>query len=175
MSDIIAWLVAVIGAAILICTYFIRLRTLRERRLQSAAEEFYKKVDILLDDADIPGEALDIIEYLNRQITNRYLGRRIFFSLLGRHLRVEPYSPNTKALQVTSSYYLNKRNDLLPIFMGACVTAIFAISYQSQMFGFLLRRLVFFDLNLHKDRGPDIVASLRASGIGDDVHCPAAA
>jgi hypothetical protein len=72
------------------------------------------------------------------------------------------------------SYYCDERNDLLAVFMGACVTAIFAISYQSQMFGFLLRRLVFFDLNLHSDRGPDIVVSLRESGI-DGGYCPAPA
>jgi hypothetical protein len=49
------------------------------------------------------------------------------------------------------------------------------MSYQSPVFGFLLRRLVFFDLNRHQDRAPDVVASLRASGIGDRGHCAAPA
>jgi hypothetical protein len=39
--------------------------------------------------------------------------------------------------------------------------------------GLLLRRLVFSDLKGHRERAPDVVVSLRASGIGE--HCAATA
>jgi hypothetical protein len=77
-------------------------------------------------------------------------------------------------IQEAMLYYLQVRKELTASFIAACVSAIFAISYQSQIFGFLLRRLVLFDLNRHTERAPDLVVSLQASAINGD-HCTATA
>lgn len=120
-------------------------------------------IDGLLDDPDIPDDALDQIEYLYRAITSRGLARRIFFSLPRGRLTIDGTSSNARVQQVIE-YYSNERKDLLKTFLTAFVSAIYAISYQNQVFGFLFRRLAFFDLDRHRRRGVDIVASLRAGG-----------
>ena len=176
-DEIIAWLIAVGGAAVLLYAYHLKLRTQRERRLAKAAEEFYRNVGPLLKDADVPLEVIDLLSFLNRHITNRSLARMFLFFLLWRRRQpIVPPSSSASALdEVVFPYYMGQRKELLEFFVGACVAAIFAISYQSPLFGVLLRRLVFFDLDKHRDRAPDVVASLRASGIDDGQHCPAPA
>jgi len=173
MSDILPWMIALCGIAVLLYANALRLRTTRERRLLAAADQFYENLDPLIKDADAPVAVLDFIGFLNRQISNRSIARQMFFSLLLR--RTYHDAPASKRLEEVMSYYTNKRKELADHFIGACVSAIFAISYQSPVFGFLLRRLVFFDLNKHQDRAPDVVASLQASGIGNGHHCAAPA
>jgi hypothetical protein len=173
MSGILPWLIALCGIAVLLSPHVVRSRTARIRRLAAAADQFFEEVDLLLEDADAPAAALNLLGFLNRQIANRTMARQIFFSLLFRRAFRE--ARPSAALEEVMSYYLNTRKDLAKHFAGACVAAIFAMSYQSPVFGFLLRRLVFFDLNRHQDRAPDVVASLRASGIGDRGHCAAPA
>jgi hypothetical protein len=149
MNDIIAWLVALAAVSLFAYAYFLKLRTIRESRLARAADEFYNDIGPLLDDDDAPESAIDVIDLLSRAITNR--------SVADSGLSI--------GIDDAVAYYLNKRRDLAEHFFGALVAASFAITYQSAIFGFLLRRLVFFDLNRHRDRAPDIVASLhRPSG-----------
>ena len=173
MSDILPWMIALCGVAVLLSTNALKSRTIRERRLTAAVDRFYENLDPLIKDVDAPEAVLDLIDFLNRQISNRSIARQMFFSLLLR--RTYHDAPASTGLEEVMSYYLKKRKELADHFIGACVTAIFAMSYQSPIFGFLLRRLVFFDLNKHQDRAPDVVASLQASGIGNGNHCAAAA
>src|SRR5579871_375910 len=174
MSEFIAWMVAGAGVTILLYAYWIELRTDRERRLAKCADEFYKSVGPLLKDPNAPSKAIDLLDFLNSQITNRSLARQIFFALLWRRFRA--HSEGNVPPLVVSDYYADQRKDLLELFMAACVAGIFAISYQNQIFGLLLRRLVFFDLNGHRERAPEVLVSLKASGIGsNNKHYPAAA
>ncbi len=172
MNDIIAWLVVLAAVSLFAYAYFLKLRTIRESRLARAADEFYKDIGPLLDDDDAPESAIDVIDLLNRAMTNRSVARLLFMGLLRRPV-ADP-GPSI-GIEDAVAYYLNKRRDLAEHFFGALVAASFAITYQSAIFGFLLRRLVFFDLNRHRDRAPDIVASLQARGIGNGDHCAAAA
>jgi len=172
MNDIIAWLVAFGAILLLAYAYFLKLRTIRETQLARAVDEFYKNIGPLLDDDGAPESAIDVIDLMNRTITNRSVARRLFLGLLRR-----PASDSGPSIGIEDAlaYYLNKRRDLAEHFFGALVAASFAITYQSAIFGFLLRRLVFFDLDRHRDRAPDIVASLQARGIANGDHCAAAA
>jgi hypothetical protein len=174
MSTIIAWLVALCGASILIYVKFLKFRTARESRLAIAVDTFYEKIAPLISDVEVPAEAIDLIAYLNRQMTNRSIARRLFFALLRRRAKKKGDGAALR-LNDVMSYYLNDRKELAEFFLGACVAAVFAMSYQSQIFGGLLRRLVFFDLNRHEDRAPDIVASLQENDIGNGEHCAAPA
>ena len=172
MNDIIAWLVTLASVSLFAYVYFLKLRTIRESRLAAAADEFYKAIGPLLDDDDAPESAVDVIDLLNRSITNRSMARLLFVRLLRRR---PGDSGSSIGIKDAVAYYRNQRHDLSEHFFGALVAASFAITYQSATFGFLLRRLVFFDLNRHRDRAPDIVAILRALGIRNGHHREAAA
>lgn len=175
MSDVLPWIIALCGIAVLLYVQVLKWRTNRERRLATVANRFYEELDLLLKDTSVPEAVLDLIDFLNRVVTDRSLARHIFFSLLLRRAYRDSAPVSTGFEEVVMSYYLNERKELTNHFIGACVAAIFAVSYQSSIFGILLRRLVFFDLNKHRDRAPDVVASLRARSIGSHNHCAAAA
>ncbi len=132
-DEIIAWLIAVGGAAVLLYAYHLKLRTQRERRLAKAAEEFYRNVGPLLKDADVPLEVIDLLSFLNRHITNRSLARMFLFFLLWRRRQViVPPSSSASALdEVVFPYYMEQRKELLEFFVGACASgSCFAVLFS---------------------------------------------
>jgi hypothetical protein len=127
MTHIIAWLVAIGGVSILAISYAMKLRTYRETRLERAANEFYKHLEILLDDDFAPDASFEVLNLLNHAIASRGISRMIFFALLRKNYS-ESKSQWT-GIQDAIAYYDKKRSDLLEHFLGALVAGMFAMSY----------------------------------------------
>ena len=175
MAEYFAWLVLIGGSAALATAFFLKVRTARENKFERAANVFYERIQPLIEDDDAPEAALDLLYFLNGQITNKSAARRLFLALLRR--RGEPQAPAAYKMSTElNAYYFENRKELGKRFGEACAAAIFAVSYQSPLFGLLVRRLVIFDVSRHKDRAAELAASLHARNIAEQhEHCPVAA
>jgi hypothetical protein len=175
MSNMNAWPIAFSGIGVL--PNALGLRMAREMQMAAAVDEFYHQIRALLNDPEMPESAENFLDDLDYQMTNRSAARPLFFALLSGRFSLR----GATEINSVMSYYLNERKELANCFLGACVAAIFAISYRSRFFGFMLRRLVLFHLYWSDDRAFDIVACLRAidaevhsAAVGNEVHCAVA-
>ena len=160
MNTIIAWGIVVCGLTILVGAYALKVRTNRLRKLERCANLFYENLDILVADDDAPEAALDLFEFVNRHIRKPGVPYVILMALLFH--QDQPISP---AMSEVREYY-TKRPELAGRFLTALVAAIFAITYSSALAGWIIRRLVIFDLDRHKDRAPDIISMTYKGGDG---------
>ncbi|MBV8753350.1 MAG: hypothetical protein JO328_10890 [Hyphomicrobiales bacterium] len=161
MSTMIAWVIVICGASVLVGACHLHLRTLRILKFEKSADEFYNNLDVLIRDEDAPERALELFVFLNNRITDRRLPRLLLVALL---LRRNP--PHQKIEDDVLRYYGETRKELREPFFMALMWAIFAMTYNSPLAGWLARRLVLFDLERHKDRAPDIISVTYKAGDG---------
>jgi hypothetical protein len=160
MTNAIAWTIAGCGSAILLGSCLLHVRTIRIRKFEAAANEFYKNLGVLLKDEDMPEGAIRLFNFANSNITYRWVPHLMLAALLRLNTSNALVNPERKAQrQEVVEYYTERRVELKEPFFMALVYGMYAMTYNSTVFGWLVRRLVLFDLDIHQDRAPDIIAS----------------
>jgi hypothetical protein len=172
MSNLIAWTIVGCGIAVLIGEYALHLEAVRLQRLERCTTLFYENLDILIKDKNVPKSAIELFGFLNDHIT-RSAPLFCIFCALFRGFGVSLSSasvpgangkkPNWKEIL---TYYDGDGGDLHEPFLVTMVSAIYVTTYNSPVFGWIARRLLFPDLNHNKEKAPDIISAMSGNRDG---------
>jgi hypothetical protein len=154
----------------------LHLESVRLQRLERCTSLFYENLDVLIKDKHVPKSALELFGFLNDHITRSAPLFCIFCALLRRVRTSSPSSPSAKdSPEATErrlnwkemvAYYNGEGADLRESFFVTMASAIYVTTYNSVMFGWIARRLVFPDLNDNKEQAQDIISSISESRNG---------
>jgi hypothetical protein len=149
-------------AVVLLVAAYVPKRVLKRRgaMLQQHSrfrDDFYRYAQPLLEDDDTPVVVLKILRFMNLQLSRKSSARSFLASILRRRTISNYTSDDFREMDVINEF-IRKRPELAKSFNRACASGLLAISYRSVVFGWIVRKLILFDIIQDNDRAERIVA-----------------
>lgn len=121
-----------------------------------AMNEFIKASDALLSDSDTPPSIIDLIKFMRERAADPESARSFLMHILVRRKEISrtPRIADIERMERT-------RPELARTLSLACSSAFLAISYNSELSGVVLRKLVLFDAKERTERSKELAESYR--------------